>query len=87
MQDTPFDYADDINAGQNVLVTRHDGSNVYLEAGNPLEAGLQPRPGGQHRVEDPGPGEVAQPGGGFQRPHRPPPGAPSRFNPEPFQSP
>jgi len=35
MQDTPFDYADDINAGQNVLVTRHDGSNVYLEAGNP----------------------------------------------------
>lgn len=35
MQDTPFDYADDITSGASVLVTLQDDSNVYMEVCDP----------------------------------------------------
>ena len=35
MQDTPFDYADDITCGASVLVTLQDESNVYMEVCDP----------------------------------------------------
>ena len=49
---------------QQPLQQPQHGSHPGRKAGNACKARLRPGPGGQHRIEDPGPGQIPQPGGG-----------------------